>query len=37
MVELRGLEPLTPRLPECEEEHKSSIDKKRRSAKRGKK
>jgi hypothetical protein len=37
LVELRGLEPLTPRLPEGEEEHKSSKDKKRRSAKGGKK
>ena len=37
LVELRGLEPLTPRLPEREEDHNSSKDKKRRSAKRGKK
>ena len=37
MVELRGLEPLTPRLAERSEELKSSIDKKRRSATRGKK
>ena len=37
LVELRGLEPLTPRLPERAEDHKLSKDKKRRSAKRGKK
>ena len=36
MVELRGLEPLTPRLPELAKDDKSSIDKKRRSARRGK-
>jgi hypothetical protein len=37
MVELRGLEPLTPRLPEGDGTHKPLINKKRRSAKRGKK
>jgi hypothetical protein len=37
LVELRGFEPLTPRLPGAEQEHKLSKDKKRRSAKRGKK
>ena len=37
LVELRGLEPLTPRLPERAEDDKLSKDKKRRSAKRGKK
>jgi len=37
LVELRGLEPLTQRLPEPQVVHKLSKDKKRRSAKRGKK
>jgi hypothetical protein len=37
LVELRGLEPLTPRLPEPQVIDKLSKDKKRRSAKRGKK
>jgi hypothetical protein len=37
LVELRGLEPLTPRLPEPQVIDKPSKDKKRRSAKRGKK
>jgi hypothetical protein len=37
LVELRGLEPLTPRLPERPEDHKLPKDKKRRSAKHGSK
>jgi hypothetical protein len=37
MVELRRLEPLIPRLPERPVTHKPLINKKRRSAKRGKK
>jgi len=37
LVELRGLEPLTPRLPERAEDHKIPKGKKRPSAKHGKK